>query len=90
MIMCQGTASSVSVVFASIRPVPGIVRGLPSGLACGPPPGVMPSRPAGLVSSPVHADEDHRDEREDDQHERPGPGEVMTWPVHEDRDTSQH
>jgi hypothetical protein len=90
MIMRHGTAWSVSLVFASIWTVPGFVCGLPSGLACAPPPGVMPSRPAGLVSSPVHADEDCRDEREDDQHERPGAGEVMTRPVHEDRDTSQH
>jgi hypothetical protein len=79
----------VSVVFASIWPVPGIVCGLPTGLAWGPPPGVMPGRPAVLVSA-VHADEDHNDQHEDDQHERRGTGEVMTRPAHEDRDTSRH
>ena len=83
MILRPGTAWSVSVVFASIWPVP-------SGLARGPAPGVMPGRPAGPVSSAVDTDEDHNDEHEDDQHERPGAGEVMTRPAHEGSDSSQH
>jgi hypothetical protein len=49
---------------------------------------MMPGRPAGLVSSAVHPDEDHRDEYEDDHNEDPRAGEVMTRPVHADRDTS--
>jgi hypothetical protein len=44
----------------------------------------------GLVSAAVHAHEDQHDEREDYHHKYPGAGEVMTWPVHKDRDTGQH
>ena len=80
----------MAVISASIRRVTGVVRGLRPGPACGPPPGMVPTRPAGPVSPAVDAYENQHDEREDDHHEHSGAGEVMTRPVHEDRDTSQH
>jgi hypothetical protein len=51
---------------------------------------MVPSRAAVLVSPGVHLDENQHDEREHDHHEHPSAGEIMTRPVHEDRDTSQH
>ena len=70
--------------------MPGMVRGLPTGLARGPPPGMMPGRPAGLVPPAVDTEEDQHNECENNHYERSSAGEVMTRPVHEDRDTSQH
>lgn len=81
---------STLVAFAWILWMSDMVYGRPTGLACGPPLGMMPGRPADLVSPAVHTEEDQHDERENDHYERSSAGEVMTRPMREDRDTSQH
>jgi hypothetical protein len=54
-----------------------------------PPPGPVGNPLPGLIFPTVYANENQHDDREDDDHEYPGTGEVMTRPSDE-RETGQH